>query len=289
MIVVNCLKIKLTAFLLLAIVLFSLCFAFSASAIKIDGIMNDSSWIDSDSVVFVSSADNPNCDVEFASVSVLTDKKSNQILLGFRVELSNAVENSSDYGVAVSINSDEFVYIIPSGVSAYDIDKYSADGSVSLVNEKYFVAEVAIGMKYGLSSVKSIDVRAVDSHGMPSNVYQLDVDSVLADLNDVTEYDKNDDPDTTKKRKSTTKKTSDKNKSTTNKTDMSETADMQNDPYAEWFESKHNTPYDEETTVLTMKQIKLQRGFSYAAVAALILLALGICVAVNVKHDKNCK
>jgi len=48
-----------------------------------------------------------------------------------------------------------------------------------------------------------------------------------------------------------------------------------------------NAVSHEETTVLTVRQMKFQKEFTYAAVTALIILALGICVAVNLARDKK--
>ncbi len=271
--------------MLTVVVLSLFCFSFAVSALKVDGVMNDSAWLDSYSTVFISSSDVSNCDADFASVSVLSDKKSNQLLFGFKVELNSPIENSTDYGVAVSINSGEFIYVTADGVSGYDAEKYSLEGAARVLSDKAFVSEVIIGVKYGLSSVDTVEVRVVDSHGMPSTVFSLDSAGILSDLTAEETSEKSE--RTSAKKKSTTKKYSKKTKQTTAESITENTLSDSDKIYNNYFESNQYVPYDEQTTVLTMEQIKVQRGFSYAAVAALILLALGICVVVNVKHDKN--
>lgn len=98
---------------------------------------------------------------------------------------------------------------------------------------------------------------------------------------------------TTKKQKDTTNKSTIKTEDTTSNyiveesTDIVETNQTTSFPY--WYETTRRISDSEETTVLTVNQLKLQKGLSYAAVAALILLALGICVVINLKHDKEHK
>jgi hypothetical protein len=46
-------------------------------------------------------------------------------------------------------------------------------------------------------------------------------------------------------------------------------------------------PYNEETTVLTVSEVKLYKNINYTVVCVLIVTALGICVAVNLSRDKE--
>lgn len=100
-------------------------------------------------------------------------------------------------------------------------------------------------------------------------------------------------PATTKKKKATTQKST---KTTTMPievyTPSESIASAESDqttsfPY--WLETTRRIPDDVETTVMTVRHLKIQKAFSYAAVAALILLALGICLVINIKHDKDKK
>lgn len=333
------LKVKILSCFLIIIMLFGYCFGFSASAISLDGIMGESDWRDVEPEVIVTLSGESNCDAYFATVSVLTEDSSNRLFFGFKVKVPELFEDSTAYGVAVKINSDEFVYITPDNITDYDIDKYSYEGVVHAASQTDFSAEIAVGVKYGLFTVDNIEVRVIDAEGEPSNVYVLDVDKIIPEPETTTDFYEPvgmDRVDTTKKtttekqttakktttkkettKKATTKKsttqkkttvvteaeydlltttkkaksTTDKTVKTTRSTTVAESIDVvesvQTTSYPYWSDTAHRIPEGEETTILTTRQLKMQKGFSYAAVAALILLALGICVVINLKHDKD--
>jgi len=319
------------------------CFCFTASAITLDGIMSESDWRNFEPEVIVSLSGESNCDAYFATVSVLTEESSNRLFFGFKVKVPEFSEESSDYGVAVRINNDDFVYITPAAVTEYNNDKYNVEGTVQATSQTDFTAEIAVGVKYGLSTVDNIEVRVVDSDGEPSNIYALDVNEIIPEPettidspefiqvpNYITSKKTTTEKQTTAKKtttkKLTTKKYTTKKSTTTKKTTaVEEEIELQpttqkkkttipkstkptqktteiylneNTEFIEsyqttsfpyWLETTRRIPEGEETTVLTVRQLKMQKGFSYAAVAALILLALGICVVINLKHDKDNK
>lgn len=321
-----------------------LCFGFNCASIDFDGIMSETDWRNVEPEIIVNLSGESNCDVYFATVSVLSEESSNRLIFGFKVKVPTFDEESVNYGVAVKINSDEFVYITPDTVSEYDNDKYYFEGVVNATSQTDFTAEVAAGIKYGLFTVNNIEVRVLDSDGEPSNVYTLNVGEIITQAETaiqtpplegvevivpadnpttqkqttakktttkketttkkpttqkstttkkikttVEEYDL---PPTTRKLKSTTHKSIKTTNDTTNyiideTTNIVETNRTTTFPY--WYETTRRIPEGEETTVMTVNQLKIQKGFSYAAIAALILLALGICVVINLKHDKEHK
>lgn len=338
---VRILKIKFLSCFLTVAILSVFCFGFTASSIDLDGILSETDWRDAEPEVIVSLSGESNCDAYFATVSLLTEESSNRLFFGFKVKVPEISEGSVNYGVAVRINSDEFVTITPDTVSQYDNDKYSFEGVVLATSQTDFTAEVAVGVKYGLFTVQNIEVRVIDSDGEPSNVYALNVDKIVSEPETTTTYVFEQivvPDDTTAKKTATTKQTTAKitttkitttKKTTTKKettkkttaaveevydfnpieqttkkpnkitriqgevhtfderTDVIESAQTTSFPY--WLETTRQIPEGVETTVLTVSQLKMQKGFSYAAVAALILLALGICVVINLKRDKENK
>ncbi len=307
--------------------------------------MSENDWRNIEPEVIVTLSGESNCDVYFATVSVLAEESSNRLLFGFKVKVPGFVEDSANYGVAVRINNDEFVYITPDTVSEYNSDKYYFEGVVCATSQTDFTAEIAAGIKYGLFTVDNIEVRVFDSDGEPSNVYTLNVGEIITQAETAIQTTQLDaaeqivpaqNPTTQKQttaKKTTTKKVTTTKKPTTQKTTTTkkttaaeeeqdlqpttkktkttkyktvrttqitttdyitydstgivETNQTTSFPY--WYETTRRIPEGEETTVLTVNQLKIQKGFSYAAVAALILLALGICVVINLKHDKDNK
>ncbi len=314
------------------------CFCMTASSIDLDGILSETDWRNKEPEVIVSLSGESNCDAYFATVSVLTEESSNRLFFGFKVKVPEFREESVNYGVAVRINDDEFVYLTPAAVSNYNNDKYSFEGTVRATSQTDFTAEVAVGVKYGLFTVENIEVRVVDADGEPSNVYTLNVNEIISEpetvidspeliqppdyttaKNPTTEKQTTAKKTTTTQENTTKKSTSTKKttvapegenelqpttqktnittkktiKFTTKPTDISvpsestEIAESYQISFPYWLETTCHIPEGAETTVLTVRQLKMQKGFSYAAVAALILLALGICLVINIKHDKD--
>ncbi|MBQ8027683.1 MAG: hypothetical protein IJ261_06160, partial [Clostridia bacterium] len=177
----------------------------------------------------------------------------------------------------------------------YNVEEFSLESAVSAYSSAAYSAEVELGVKRGVDSIDTIAVRFIDADGSPSNIYDVDLYDGALYEEDFSAYSTHTSctnsvkPDnkvaTTAKRVKNTKKPTEK------VTEQSEYVNV--DSISEYFEyNTANTNLSvndtgEETTVLTQKQLNLQKAFSYAAVAALILLSLGICVAVNVAHDKR--
>ena len=284
-------KIKaLLSLAVFSILVFSVC-TFSVTALKVDGVISELEWESAATEVLVNSSTKSNCDIVYGSVSILEDTKSNIIYLGFKANLSEAIidievaENefveNTNYGVAISVNSGDFVYITPDNVTEFDAEKYNFDTCVCAYSEYSYSAEVALGVKYGISSIESIDIRFVDSSSVPSNVYSVDVNLL------VSSFDAETGTETVKTTSPRVPKTTVPNKSSVSNSNKPTTV-ISNDGYVVQTEQATSEFYsDEATTVLTASQLKLQKTFSYIALAALILLSLGICIVVNVMHDKK--
>lgn len=254
--------------------------------------MSEDVWRDLQPIVFVSSAGKSGCDAKFAAVSIYTDESSGRIMFGFKADFVSFVEDSTDYGVAVRVNSDDFINVTAGGISYFNQDKYSVEGAAYNHTSTGITAEVALGIKYGLSTVESIDVRVIDSQGVPSNVYAIKLENVFGEAERLTSRI-NSGETYSQSKKNTTQKTTKKStkpeKTTFQLVENVPAVTYTTEPYTDWWEAKPEIPEGAETTVLTMDQYKMHKGFSYAAVAGLILLALGICVVINLKNDKKSK
>ena len=170
------------AFILLAVSL-----SFNAFALNIDGALLEAEWKSADETVLVSSTDNANCDISYGIVYVFCDESASRIYIGFKAKLTEKIDENSAFGAAFSADSDEFIYVTTKGVSGYDTDKYDVEAEACSYSDSVYSVEVALGIKYGMSSVDSLRVRFVDASGSPSNIYTVNIPDVnLLDDNNVT-------------------------------------------------------------------------------------------------------
>ena len=305
-------KFRLVVSLLTAFILI-VCSVFTVSAIKIDGFLDDKEWKLVDRNVLFSSSDVSNGNVRFGVMYVIVDEENDKLTLGFKATLTESISPGADYGAGVSFDGGKFIYVRLSGVSEYDTSKYGVDGSVGSTHDMSFSAEVVVSLKYGLDSADTIAVRFVDGNSVPTKVYSFALDEFVQQPTGetlvttapvvVTENTESATTSKTTKTKTTkpktTKQKTTKQKSTKPKTTRKQTTEQNytHSPETEIAEEiflvtdeSSVVPYSdnaEETTVLTLRSLNIQRGFSYAAVALLILLAFAICVMINLKHDKK--
>lgn len=275
-------------------------FTFESAALKIDGFLNENEWKNTQPTVLVTNSDVANCEIDKGIVSIFCDNLTEKIYLGFKVSLTDTVDDENNsYGVSFSVGSDEFVKVTNKGISSYDTDKYSVEAKITAYSDTAFGVEAVIGVKYGLDSVDTVRVRFIDADGSPSNVYSMKILPDSAEKSETVQLQQpvynngstDNEVKTTKYKKaaSETKKSKiSKSETTKRKTTSSSSEDYVNNVLT--TNADANLLAQEETTVMTVKQVKIQKGFTYAAVTVLIILALGICVAVNLARDKEkCK
>ena len=215
-------------------------------------------------------------------------KSADKLTFGFKATVSEPLSQNSDYGVGISLNSGEFIYVRLSGVSAYDSSKYSVDGRVISTYQTSFTAEVVVALKYGIDSVEKLDLRFVDGNSVPTKVYSVATDAFLTVPTTVYASQ----TDTAKTTCVTSTKSTKPQKTRTTvqaETVTSESTGQQTYLYYESYTAFQGEKHTEDTTVMTLRSLKVLRGFSYAAIAVLILLAFAICVMINLKHDNERK
>lgn len=272
-----------------------MCSSFDSFAVEIDGALLETEWKSADETVLVSSADNANCDINYGIVYIFCDKSASRVYLGFKAKLTEKIDENSAFGAAFSADSGEFVYVTTEGVSDYNTDKYEVEAETCCYSDSVYSVEVALGIKYGMSTVDTLRVRFVDSSGNPSNIYTVNVlDVNSSDENNITKpaYNSSDTAGdsvekTTKVR--TTKPKKSKPKTTGPKKTQTDIVPTQAADTANINGAINTTanPYNEETTVLTVSKVKLYKNINYTLVCVLIVTALGICVAVNLSRDKE--
>lgn len=286
-------KFKRYVCVLFACIFSASAFIFNANALKIDGVLDESNWKTAEKYSLVTSSAVSNCDVKLGVVSVFNEGKTSRINFGFKVKLSENIGESRLYGVAISINSSEFIYITADSVSSYNTDLFGVEYAIDVTGADSFNAEVAIGMKYGLDSLDDIRVRFVDVSGSPSTVFELEYTPSLSSADEepttLPIYINDTQPkETTKRIEKTTKQKITKTKSTKAKSTKlrSDKTDYTVTVSTAWYEY---TTDENFTTQLNMKQMKFYDGAFKSLVIVILILMLGVCVSINVirQNKKN--
>lgn len=286
-------------------------FAFSACAVDIDGLMGEAAWKSAYKTTLFTSSEVANCNIKSAVLTIIEDPKSNRLLFGFKVKLSDSIENSLNYGVAVSLNSSEFIVVQQDSVSDYDTDIFGVEYGIEATGDDAFCAEVAVGLKYGLNTAEDIKVRVIDANGSPSTVFDVDyfIQSELTESEKTTFKSENvqtvaataseADKKTAINNIATTKSPSTKNttiksiKTTKQKTTKKIVTEKTVSVYITQPESSPEIKLsvfddnNESTTSLNIKQVNFYKNTFKILVIVIILLALCVCVAVNVIREKK--
>lgn len=286
-------KFKTIFTFVLCISLLTMFLSFESAALKIDGFLNEKEWKNTQPTVLITDSKAANCEVDKGIVSVFCDESTEKIYLGFKVSLTDTVDDENDsYGVSFSVGSGEFIKVTDNGISSYDKDKFSVEAEITAYSDSAFGVETVIGVKYGLDSVETVRVRFIDADGSPSNVYTVEVPRNIVAESESVQLQQPihnnrpaDNEERTTKSSATKKPKKSKLETTKRKTTALTVENYINSTVATYTDT--NPLMQEETTVMTVKQVKMQKGFTYAAVALLLILALGICVAINLARDKE--
>lgn len=282
-------KIKTIFTFVLCVSLAMMFLSFESSALKINGFLTENEWKNTQPTVLITDSDAANCGIEKGILSIFCDESTEKIYLGYKVSLTDAVDDKNiSYGASFSLDSGNFIKITRNGISSYDSDKYSVEAQITAYSDTVFCVEAVVGVKYGLDSVDTVRVRFIDADGAPSNVYTVEIPTDSAEeaetAQPIISNSASDNEVKTTKIKDTVSATKNP-KTTKSKTAVTSDGIYINDAVTTNLDTKLSM--QEETTVMTVKQFKMQKGFTYAAVAGLILLSLGICVAVNLARDKE--
>lgn len=268
------------------------------SALKIDGVMDEADWKNAEKFNIIVSSSSANCKVKLGVVFVLEERKNNRINFGFKVKLSENIGESKSYGVAISINNSDFIYISADSLSDYNTDLFGVEYAFEVTGEDSFNVEVGLGMKYGIDSFENVRVRFIDASGAPSTVFDVDyklsssaVDEETATVPTSVDNAELQSP-TNKAEKTTTNKTT-KVKTTKAKTTKEKSTKLKSDipdytvtVSTAWYQ---NTTDENATTQLNMTQMRFYDNTFKTLVIIILLLMLGICVSVNVirQNKKN--
>ena len=294
-----------------------LLFIFSVNAVDIDGVMDEVVWKKAYKTTLFTSSDIANCNVKSAVLTITEEPKTNRLIFGFKVKLTDSIDGSLNYGAAVSLNSSDFITVQPDFISDYDTDLFGVEYGIEATGDDSFCAEIAVGLKYGLNTAENIKVRIIDANGSPSTVFNVNYSiisysvqseasnteksTICTENNNVSDVSENKSEIVTEintKRTKTTvsKKSATKAAKTTksktikkvneeNRTVIKSTSEINQITLSADSNISHTSK--EATTTLNMKQVNFYRNTYKVLVIVIILLALCVCVAVNVIRERK--
>lgn len=144
----------------------------SAFSHDIDGFDTGSEWEGATTYKLIDGESN--CNVNFAAVKVKIDAENGALFICFMYLDSSLDANNGLTGVSLSVeNSSLFEITTSSSPEAYDIDKYSFNGAISVDENCGATCEMRIGFKQGLPKIINCTVSFIDSYGKPSNYYDF--------------------------------------------------------------------------------------------------------------------
>ena len=197
---------------------------FNTGAISDNGL-----WEDSKLCVFLEANGESNSDLCFAAVKVKYDRSIHRIYLLFMLEFNDFNDDLLS-GVIMNFNGMGEVTVMSDGTAEYNDNVYFAELNDELAdnNSMNILLETTVGIKAGIPDNLVMDVRVVDTNGVKSNTYSVDISE------DVEETDTDEEADSTEKtgkttKAKTTKKKTTKAKTTTVKTTRSKKSTTQND------------------------------------------------------------
>ncbi len=195
---------------------FLLVFSLNSFSVKIDGQDYYDEWDNSETLTLVTG--NSNSNIEVGIVKYIIDENNRDIYLKIMYIDSITSENT---GVSLSVdNSASFVINVTDSYVTFDSNAYSIEAAVTVDENSGVTCEVRIGAKYGLSSVKDIYIRFIDSSSVYSNLYSFSVktDEPISETQTVTSTQLTTvTTSTTKESETTSKKSTTTEKSTTKK------------------------------------------------------------------------
>ena len=194
-------------------------YTFNSGAISDNGL-----WEDSKLCVFLEANGESNSDLCFAAVKVKYDRSIHRIYLLFMLEFNDFNDDLLS-GVIMNFNGMGEVTVMSDGTAEYNDNVYFAELNDELAdnNSMNILLETTVGIKAGIPDNLVMDVRVVDTNGVKSNTYSVDISE------DVEETDTDEEADSTGKttKAKTTKQKTTKAKTTKMKTTRSKKSTTQ--------------------------------------------------------------
>lgn len=254
-------------------------YTFNSGAISDNGL-----WEDSKLCVFLEADGESNSDLCFAAVKVKYDRSIHRIYLLFMLEFNDFNDDLLS-GVIMNFNGMGEVTVMSDGTAEYNDNVYFAELNDELAdnNSMNILLETTVGIKAGIPDNLVMDVRVVDTNGVKSNTYSVDISE---ETEEETELDG--EADSTEKTGKTTKAKTTKQKTTKVKTTRSKKSTTQNDDSEDDEPQTVINTYSGEA--VTSDNGRKRLTLALGAAAAVIAVAAGCAAGIkNRKKDESKK
>ncbi len=181
----------------IVIVLITISAILCSSASLAFAISDNALWEDAKLCPFLEAGEESNSDLCFAAVKVKYDRSINRIYLLFTLEFEKFSDIES-CGVIMNFNGMGSIKVMCDGTAEYNNNVYFAELEDELhdVHSKNVLLETTVGIKSGIPENVIMSVNVIDTNGVKSNTYNVDI----------TEDEESvDDPDETTKKTSAEK------------------------------------------------------------------------------------
>lgn len=261
-------------------------YTFNAGAISDNGL-----WEDSKLCVFLEADGESNSDLCFAAVKVKYDRSVHRIYLLFMLEF-NDFNDDLNSGVIMNFNGMGEVTVMSDGTAQYNDNVYFAELNDELAdkNSKNVLLETTVGIKSGIPDTLVMDVRVIDTNGVKSNTYSVDIsEDAEEETNPNEKADSTEKAGRTTKTKTTKPKTT-KAKTTKVKTTRSKKSTTQNDDDEDGDEEPQTVINTYSGEAVTPDNGRKRLTLALGAAAAVIAVAAGCAAGIkNRKKDESKK
>lgn len=139
-------------------------------------ISDNALWEEAELCPFLEAGEESNSDLCFAAVKVKYDRSINRIYLLFTLEF-NEFNNIESCGVIMNFNGMGNIKMMCDGTADYDSNVYFAELEDELhdVHSKNVLLETTVGIKSGVPENVVMNVNVIDTNGVKSNTYNVDI------------------------------------------------------------------------------------------------------------------
>lgn len=139
-------------------------------------ISDNALWEDAELCPFLEAGEESNSDLCFAAVKVKYDRSINRIYFLFTLEF-NEFNNIESCGVIMNFNGMGNIKMMCDGTADYDSNVYFAELEDELhdVHSKNVLLETTVGIKSGVPENVIMNVNVIDTNGVKSNTYNVDI------------------------------------------------------------------------------------------------------------------
>lgn len=254
-------------------------------------ISDNALWEEAELCPFLEAGEESNSDLCFAAVKVKYDRSINRIYLLFTLEF-NEFNNIESCGVIMNFNGMGNIKMMCDGTADYDSNVYFAELEDELhdVHSKNVLLEITVGIKSGVPENVIMNVNVIDTNGVKSNTYNVDITEDEEPIGYADEAAKMDSGERdakvktakvrTTKHKTTKRKTTKPKKSRTGKA-----ADNDNENEDEISQAVIDSGIGDEVEINNRRK-KLMLALGVAA--TLVAVAAGCTAGIkNRKNDKD--